>query len=55
MTRRIVTEYEWPPTPYPPFWRAWDDDMGADTSPYGQGETKEEAIADLMAQLEDRG
>jgi len=55
MTRRIVTEYEWPPTPYPPFWRAWCDDMGADASPYGQGETKEEAVADLMAQLEDKG
>jgi hypothetical protein len=58
MTRRIVASYtvayEWPPTPYPPVWRAWCDDMGADTSPYGQGETKEEAIADLLAQLEDK-
>jgi hypothetical protein len=53
-TRRIVTAFEWPPTPYPPFWRAWDDDLGADASPYGQGETEAEAIADLMAQLEDR-
>ena len=55
MTRRIVTDYEHPPIPCPPFWRAWDDDMGADASPYGQGETKDEAIADLMAQLEDKG
>jgi hypothetical protein len=56
MTRRIVAEYEWPPTPCPTkFWLAWDDDMGADTSPYGQGATKEEAIADLLAQLEDKG
>lgn len=54
-TRRIVTVYEHPPTPHPPFWRAWDDDLGADTSPYGQGETKQEAIDDLMAQLEGAG
>jgi hypothetical protein len=53
MTRRIITAYEWPPTPAPGFWRAWCDDMGADASPYGQGGTKEEAIADLLAQLED--
>ena len=53
MTRRIATACEWPPTPCPPFWRAWDDSLGADTSPYGQGATKEEAIADLMAQMED--
>jgi hypothetical protein len=55
MTRRIIAAYEWPPTPYPPFWRAWDDNLGADTSPYGQGKTEAEAIADLMAQLEDEG
>jgi hypothetical protein len=55
MTRRIIAAYEWPPIPVPGFWRAWDDDLGADASPYGQGATKDEAIADLMAQLEDRG
>lgn len=54
MTRRICTAYEHPPIPCPPFWLAWDDDLGEDTSPYGQGETKEEAIDDLMAKLEDR-
>ena len=52
-TRRIRTVYEHPPIPAPPFWRAWDDDLGADDSPYGQGDTKQEAIDDLMAQLED--
>lgn len=51
--RRIHTFYEHPPVPCTPFWRAWDDSLGADTSPYGQGETKQEAIDDLMAQLED--
>jgi len=60
MTRRIITAFEWPPGPLcyfpesPGFWRAWDDDMGADASPYGEGATKDEAIADLLAQLEDR-
>jgi hypothetical protein len=53
MTRRIITAYEHPPVPLPPFWRAWCDNLGADASPYGMGETEAEAIADLMAQLED--
>jgi hypothetical protein len=35
------------------FWRAWDDRLGADASPYGQGATEAEAIDDLMAKLED--
>lgn len=51
--RRIRTVYEHPPIPAPPFWRAYDDALGADTSPYGMGETEQEAIDDLMAQLED--
>jgi hypothetical protein len=50
---RIVTEFVWPPTPAPGFWWAWDDNRGADDSPYGQGATEQEAIDDLMAQLED--
>lgn len=52
-TRRIRTVYEHPPAPCQPFWRAYDDAMGADTSPYGMGETEQEAIDDLVAQLED--
>ena len=53
MTRRVITAYEHPPIPVPPFWRAWSDDLGADDSPYGQGATEAEAIADLEAQLEE--
>lgn len=49
----IKTAYEYPPTPVPGFWIAYDDDLGADTSPYGHGATEQEAIDDLMAQLED--
>lgn len=33
------------------FWRAHDDDLGADASPYGDGKTEAEAIADLEWQL----
>jgi len=50
---RIQTAYNWPPTPCPPFWEAWDDDLGTDTSPIGRGATQQEAIDDLMAQMED--
>ena len=48
----IKTVYEDPPVPVPGFWIAYDDDLGADTSPYGQGATEQEAVDDLMAQLE---
>lgn len=51
----IKTIVEYPPIPVPGFWRAWDDDLGADTSPYGQGATEQEAIDDLVEQLEDMG
>jgi hypothetical protein len=53
MTRRVVTSFEHPPTPTMPFWRAWFDDLGADTSPYGYGATEQEAIDDLWEKLED--
>ena len=49
----IKTFYEYPPVPVSGFWIAYDDDLGADTSPYGQGATEQEAIDDLMAQLEE--
>jgi len=50
---RIVTSYTCPVAPFPGFWQAWDDRFGADDSPYGMGATEQEAIDDLMAQLED--
>ena len=34
-------------------WCAWDDDLGADASPYGWGATEAEAIAELEQLLED--
>lgn len=49
----IITSFETPPIPVPGFWRAYDDRLGADCSPYGQGKTEAEAIDDLLAQLED--
>jgi hypothetical protein len=48
---KIKTSYVWPPCPIPPFWQAWDDDLGADSSPYGEGPTEQEAIEDLEWQL----
>jgi hypothetical protein len=53
MTRRIVTTFVTPPIPNADHWQAWDDNMGADTSPVGMGLTEAEAVADLEAQLED--
>lgn len=29
-------------------WQAWDDNLGADTSPIGSGRTEQEAIDDLL-------
>jgi hypothetical protein len=46
---RIVTE--WDDTARQ--WAAWDDVLGADTSPVGWGTTQDEAVDDLMWQLED--
>jgi hypothetical protein len=34
-------------------WQAWDDRLGADTSPIGDGPTKEDAIEDLLWQLDE--
>ena len=47
----IVGEY-W--TPWGLLYRAHDDDRGADSSPYGEGKTPDEAIADLAMQLEEQ-
>ena len=49
----IKTVYEYPPIPNADHWIAYDDNLGADTSPYGRGATEQEAIDDLMAQMED--
>ena len=50
---RIITSFQHPPTPFPPFWEAHDDRLGADTSPIGRGATEAEAVADLLAQLDE--
>ena len=48
---RIHTASHW--TPWGEVFLAHDDDKGADASPYGRGMTQQEAVEDLMAQLED--
>jgi len=51
---RIKTSYDYPPIPCRKIdWSAWDDDLGADTSPIGRGETEQDAIADLLEQIEE--
>ena len=39
------------PTPWGQHWQAWDDRLGADTSPIGNGNTEAAAIADLTVML----
>ena len=52
---RVVTSHEYPPIPWRSFdWAAWDDELGADCSPVGHGETEQEAIADFWEQWEER-
>lgn len=51
MTARIVTSSF--PTPWGVHWQAWDDRMGADTSPIGNGPTEVAAVADLQEMLAD--
>jgi hypothetical protein len=46
--RRIVTAQPWPG-----YWQAWDDDLGADDSPCGVGSTEAEAVADLRDMMEE--
>ncbi len=54
---RVVTSYDPPPIPYRTMdWSAWDDKLGADSSPIGRGATEAEAIADFYDQwLEEYG
>jgi len=49
----IRTSYEWPPVPCGGFWVAYDDRLGADSSPYGQGATEQDAIDDLISLLKE--
>jgi len=51
--RKIELSYEHPVAPVPPFWRAWLDDLGADCRPYGEGPTAQDAIEDLLRQVEE--
>ena len=54
MTRHIIKAvFECPPIPHGDHWVAWSDTLGADASPYGRGDTMQEAIDDLMDQLEE--
>lgn len=49
----IATSHVYPPIPVRTYdWCAWDANRGADCSPYGWGSTEEEAIADLLENLE---
>ena len=50
---RITTSFVQPPIPNADHWIAYDDNLGADTSPYGTGATEAEAVDDLKQQLED--
>jgi hypothetical protein len=50
----IKTSYVFPPIPIRSHdWCAYDDRLGADVGPYGWGATEDEAIADLLEQMED--
>lgn len=52
---KIVTEYNPPPIPVRDHdWSAIDWDTYDEGAPIGWGKTEQEAIADLMMQLEDR-
>jgi hypothetical protein len=56
MTRKpdyVITIHHNPPAPIGAFWTAYDDRLGADGSPYGMGTTEQEAVDDLLENLED--
>jgi hypothetical protein len=51
---RVKTHYQLTPLPYRGFdWSAYDDETYEGNGPVGYGATEEQAIADLMDQLED--
>lgn len=52
---KIRTEYVWPPIPDRRFdWSAVTDNYDGEGSPIGWGRTEDEAIEDLVAEIEDR-
>lgn len=50
---KIITDFVQPPIPNADHWRAYDDNLGADCSPYGIGRTEQKAIEDLKEQLDE--
>ena len=50
---KIIVTHVRPPIPNGDHYAAHSDRLGADCSPYGYGETEQDAIDDLTAQLED--
>ena len=51
---KIRTSFDYPPIPVRSFdWSAVDDDTYEPGNPIGHGATEQEAIADLMAQMDD--
>ena len=51
----IVTRYDPPPIPVRRFdWSAIDDDTHDEGRPVGYGRTEQEAVEDLMEQIEER-
>lgn len=51
----VETNFEYPPIPIRSFdWAAVTSEYDGEGCPIGRGETEEEAIADLLAQIEER-
>jgi len=51
---KVVAIYDPPPIPIRDYdWIAYDDDTYDGGQPLGRGKTRADAIADLLAQLED--
>lgn len=50
---KIIVSFIQPPIPNCDHYIAYSDDLGADCSPYGQGNDAASAIEDLLWQLED--
>ena len=49
---RVRTQYVYPPIPVRSHdWQAWDDNLGADCSPIGEGATEQEAITNFLEQI----
>ena len=52
---KIKTEFVYPPIPIRNCdWSAIDDDTYDEGAPIGRGRTEQEAVADLMEQLEEK-